>query len=320
MAWKLSKSKASTTIATLPDEWMEKGKIDCDGALAQGRTKKDFVKVLKSAITHQEYKKNFTGERKFVIDRKLRRKFFKSPIFDKINQYWAIEESESGKDKIYKLTNFKLEITKEINVLNAPGEEHVTIRKARFIDSHGEKSSEFTIDAKVMAKFADFCEFAFRKGQYVVYKKARSYLHLLWEMLLVETRSPLIHKYAGVGMIKPGLWVMGDCLIFNGAIIKINKEGLFQNGYQAIMPPDKQRCLPYLMNKEEITPDEIINLFWKNLGFNGVIVVAMVPAVLFSDIIFEHYHQFPLLGLFGKTGSGKTTVGKWLFSCFGIKG
>lgn len=325
MAWKLKKDKGiETRIATLPDSWMEDGKIDCDGALSQGRTRKEFEKVLSEALPCNEYLKQFAGERKWVLDRRIRKYFFRSPIKEDIRGYYIEKEGNKKNKSDYPtklppkeyLTNFRMEISKSVTKYNNEQDHYKVQRYLQFTDAMGNKTQDIPIQPEEMESPQHFKNFCRSKGSFTVYKTGL--LPHLWEKLEVESKTLQITEFSGVGMIKPELWLFGDCAIIRGKVVEL-RNGLYQSGYKALLPPTCKENLPFLLRNDPLPVHEIFNKVFTSIGFKGVLMLGFIPLTLFSDIIFQKFGSVPLLGLWGKTGAGKTIAGKWLYRAFGLK-
>lgn len=331
MAWKLTKAGIITTIATFPDEWRENGKIDSDGALSQGKTTEDFEYILDNAKGYTDflkYIKENNSEAEFVLDKKLDKYFFnrKSNIKEEFNHYY-IMKCPKGKEgepppepKKIPITNFTMEISKIVDKVNLEENDIERERYIRFTDKSGRKSQEFKITNEELTNIQKLKPYAMSKGDYFIYDLFNtSILTELCQKLSIESTSPEIRKYSGFGKIFEGLWIFADCIIYKGNVIELNKENLFQIGNQAILPPKRHQYIPSILGNNDLSIENIINLFYKSLGYKGILGLCFVTATLFSDSLFNIHNHFSIFDIFGKTGSGKNTFGRWIFACFGIR-
>jgi len=71
MADKLERSGFEVLVAWLPDAWRENGKIDIDGALAQGRTSLDLLRVLQDAKPRLDFIASLPDEAGRVVHKKV---------------------------------------------------------------------------------------------------------------------------------------------------------------------------------------------------------------------------------------------------------
>src|SRR3990167_473062 len=87
MAHKLERDNFEVLIATLPESWQIDGKADIDGALAQGKTRQDFLTVLYKAVPRNEFLNAMELDARQIVLRKLAKKRFRSNIRREFNKY-----------------------------------------------------------------------------------------------------------------------------------------------------------------------------------------------------------------------------------------
>lgn len=329
MAYKLNKAGINTRIAILSDDWMIDGKIDCDGALAQGRTKKDFESIIKNSFSFAAYIRSFkkNSEQEFIVHQTIRKYFstINYNIEEDASGYFIKKEILKNKKKVIikeKLTNFRIILSKIVkNIDNSTGEKKEEyVRYIQFINNFNKKSKELMIDAETMNDINKFRIWATKQGNYFCEKLIREQLVLIFKKLTAESQSPFIQNVQNIGKLHDNCWLLGDCLFFKGQPIQLNSKKLYQIGHRAYQPLielNKQK-LPMLLNKSDLSVADILNNFYLAQNFEIITLVGYISAVLFSDIIFPIFNLFPLGGIFGKTGSGKSTVARWLLSLLGI--
>ena len=73
LCYKLNNAGFETKIGVLPEKWMIDGKIDIDSALAQGKTKADFEKIIAKGYTPSQYLASLSEETQAVMRRKIKK-------------------------------------------------------------------------------------------------------------------------------------------------------------------------------------------------------------------------------------------------------
>src|SRR5690606_21433354 len=108
-AAKLKGAGFDVRIGQLPDSWREKGKIDFDGALAQGRTRRDIERVIAAAMTPAEFVESLSTEAQRIVRRKIENHFSRSPVRREFNRY-VIERAKGEKSWSEIVSNFVIDI------------------------------------------------------------------------------------------------------------------------------------------------------------------------------------------------------------------
>src|SRR3990167_4664916 len=80
MSYLLEREGKTVRIGVLPEGWRVNGKIDLDGALAQGKTADDIKQVIASALSAKEYFDILPKEAQKIIRKKKDKRYFRSHI------------------------------------------------------------------------------------------------------------------------------------------------------------------------------------------------------------------------------------------------
>lgn len=321
MAKILEKEGFDCRIGTLPDGWRVDGKIDIDGAMAQGRTKKDILHVIQESKTHRRFMEDMAEESKTVINRKMAHKYFRSHVRREFNRYIATRHR--GRHDIDEvISNFVVEI---IATHDTP---EGIMREVRFINQFHERSSSFVISADEMASRDTFKSFCLSKGNFIWSGRGED-MDVIWEQEFLNDTGLRIFEPDHVGWVESeNTWLFGNVAFKDGKEYRADDSHIFWIGKKGVKPLGlsvstgknlMSEGLPWL----NIHPFDK-ELLRKNLiGSIGEreakIALGWCGAVAFLEEIFEQYNCFPFLFITGKRGTGKSTVGEWLMNFYGLE-
>ncbi len=323
MGYKLHKSDFKTKVAVLPDSWMINGKIDLDGALAAGHTKKEFEEVFSNAVSYKSYRYSWSGEEKRILERKIKKYFYQNRKGQKIQKkkignYYLnkFELKSADPEKPEKeLSNFIIEIKKTYKTSEG------LIREVVFKNEFGEISDPFLLEPSDMSGVSSFETFCYSKGNYL-WKGSNSELKMVWEYCMVHDAGKIIELPEKIGEIEPGFWLFGNIAFKDGKEYTPNKDGVFWIDGQGYLPQSlDSNCLPELettISIKEIA--DYIKRLKQNLGGYGAYLgVGFIIATIFSRPIFNEFGAFPIYFSHGKRESGKTTFCRWLMKFAGLQ-
>lgn len=351
LAYQLSRSKKGfiADIGTLPSEWMEKGKIDFDGALAQGKKKYEIEQVIRSAVTPTEYLDTLSEVAQRVVRRKLALKFLGSPVRREHGKY-LIKRVRGGVETEEPISNFVIDIL--ASYFSSEG----CLRHMRFVNQYGEKSDSFIMTPADMAGPGEFKKFCFGKGNYV-FEGSGTDLTEIWKYELARDSGDIIYTPEVIGEIKPGLWLFGNVAIKNH-LQKGSEDdlpdmdmglGMYEDGmkYSEVYAPDddgvfwidgygykpqslamgpkgeqSMDAIPSLKVSDD--PKELILEVAEKLregvgGYSAYMGIGWVVATIFSRVIFQEFKSFPFLFPHGKREAGKSTFMRWIMAFFGLE-
>jgi DNA primase catalytic core len=152
---------------------------------------------------------------------------------------------------------------------------------------------------------------------------------------LQKIRAKLYPKFVmheeitSLGWHRDGFWAFADGII-DGTFKKVDKYG-------SVAYADKHYFLPAFSSIYEDLPEENDNYAsdrknvfrasklsmkdwsrWMDTiyGDNGTIAVAFMISAVFRDFIYQEFKSFPMLFMFGRPGTGKTTCARSISSVF----
>lgn len=324
-------------IGLLPDTWMEEGKIDIDGALAQGRTKSEFKSVIYNAKDWEDYVGTLPLIAKKIINRKIYKEDYLSDsgIKKKDNGYFIEKQKKVGSDYIpydERVSNFTMDIKKTL----VEGETH--IREVIFKGQDGSISKPHICKTGTNI-LREFKTWVWSCGDYHFTGKQDD-LDLIWKLegALCDGREILRPEQIGRVESDEGTrWLFGNILLKeDGSTLEPDKEGIIWEGLRGYLPKSiKQETsgktatigtskMPTinLDPKIKFGIDEIkkmINDLESIFDNKNVrLAIGWAVACLLSEEIYRKYACFPILFIGGKRESGKTTLGNWLMALMGM--
>lgn len=320
LGYKLAKDGYRATIGKLPDAWREKGKIDFDGALAQGRTREEVEKIIQAAVPPREYLDTLPEEAKPIVQRKISR-FFKSfGVRREYNKYVA--SRYKGQEKYEEtISNFVINI--KSNYFTSEG----VIRNVELVNEYGEVSDSFALDPGDMAGGDAFKKFCFAKGNYI-FKGSANDLINIWELEFSRDAGTVIHVPEKIGRIDTRTWLFGNMAIRDGKVYRPGEDGVIWIDGIGYKPQSL-----HLGPKDEPIEDAIPCLYEGPVDIKGVaeklkhcvggyeayIGIGWVVMTIFSKDIFAKYKCLPFLFPHGKRESGKSSFLRWIIRFFGIE-
>lgn len=229
MAWKLTKTGFDSRVGRLPDEWREKGKIDFDMALAQGRTREDILAVIGRARPAKEYLEGLPDEGRGVVQRKISQHFAKLNIKRDWNKYVATRHrGEESYDET--ISNFVVNIRS--NVFTPDGIQ----RNIQLINEFGETSKIFILEPGDMAGLNEFKKFCFAAGNYI-FRGNTGDLIDIWSLEFGRDSGEVIDMPEKIGIVEKRLWMFAG--VATGAkkdIFRPDNEATFWIGGRGYKP------------------------------------------------------------------------------------
>jgi DNA primase len=323
MAWLLRDFGAK--VAPLPAEWMENGKIDCDGALAAGKTRADFEKVFRAALSPDKYVESLQGDAGVIV-RLAVVKHLKTNVDPRLTSRSSVTQGDyylwtepSGTDgvppKITKLSNFTLHHDLTVYT-DTQAERIVRFKKL------GELSKPVVLTPGDLTPNSAFQRWCHTHGPYT-WKGKDAHRHALSEWLDAQDNGSFIRRTVMSGEIEPGVWLMQNGLITNGTLIPPDQDGICWHGRYGYQLEGDDAAQPRILGSKavpELTQDhaDLLQLMLK--AFDGRALpwlgIGWGLASLFSRGLFGQHNCFPILFCWGEKGSGKTTFCRWLMHGF----
>lgn len=319
MAYKLNREGFDTRIGWLPDEWREKGKIDFDGALAQGRTREEILNVIARAKSPREFLEDLDEEARRIVQRKISQHFTRLNIRREFNKYVATRY-RGGESYEETISNFVINIKSSFFTPDG------VVRNVQFVNEYGEASDIFPLDPGEMAGVNEFKKFCFSKGNYVFEGKGEDLINI-WKLEFARDSGELIYMPDKICQISDNLWLFGNLAVKKGntywpdndGIVWINGKGYKAQSLQ-IGPRGEstENSIPALSTK----PVDIVDIAHKLRqtvgGYEAYVAIGWVIAAIFNKKIFERFRCLPILFVHGKKESGKTTFMQWIMNFFGV--
>ena len=327
---------ASVRIGTLPDAWMEDGKIDIDGALAQGRSESDFRSVVYRAVEWEDYLTKQPNIAKKIITRKIYKEDYldKSTVRKKETGYFMVRSKKMGRDQeplLYEeqVSNFTMEIRKTL----VEGTTH--IREIIFRGQDGSISKPHICNRGTNI-LRDFKSWVWSCGDYHFTGKQED-LDLIWQLEGAMCDGREIQRPEMIGLLKDEeepVWLFSNALVKEDSdeFLLPDDEGIIWDGLTGYLPQSiKQVGKSKGVNKTtqiptiSLDPDfghgelkDVFNKMEKIWGTKAVhLAIGWIVSCLLSDEIHRKYGCFPLLFIAGKRESGKTTLAQWLLAMAG---
>jgi DNA primase len=326
-----------TKIGLLPNEWMEDGKIDIDGALAQGRTKAEFKSVIHRALEWQDYVHTLPTIARKIINRKVYKEDYlaTSKIKKLDNGYFIEKQKKIGKDDYIpydeQLTNFTMEIKKTL----IEGVTHIREVVFRGQDGSVSKPHICKVGTNIIREFKTW---VWSCGDYHFTGK-QDELDLIWKLEGAMCDGREIQRPEKIGHVEgedgDSIWLFGNILLKeDGSALVPDKEGIIWEGLQGYLPKSikedtksKATVSTSKMPMVNIDPNIKFGLPEIKKMINDVeiifdnksvkLAIGWVIACLLSEEIFRKYACFPILFIGGKRECGKTTLGNWLMAMTG---
>lgn len=327
MARKLSELGYNTRIATLPADWMVNGKVDMDGALSQGRTKEDILKVVHGAVTSDEHLKRCCAKLEFTHKKYIKNRLAKFdlnlPIRRNNNRYWFIETNDDNEDSWIPLTNFVIDIQATYINENNQKEREIVIT-----NEYQERSVPMVLESDSMVTKAAFNKFCFSQGNYL-FTGNEKHLMMIWQWEFTHDEGNMIFEVDHVGKLdssRPELrgidaWIFNNVMIINGKLIYPDEDEIFwwnSYGFKIKDIADGTLDIPQLHTKP-IDTDALIQNLYAIGGSHAKILLGWTVFCAINKYMKDiDTRPFPFL--YGEKASGKSTLAKFVMCCAGIVG
>lgn len=320
MAYQLDKAGFVARIGWLPVEWQVTGKIDFDGALAAGKTRKEIEQVIAPAQGYRDFLDSLSEEAQRIVRRKISAHFAKINIKRDFNRYVVTKNVGQANEYDQPITNFVINIRAN---LYTKGE---ITRHIELINEYNESSGTIPIEPGSMAGVNEFKKFLLARGNYVFDGSVQD-LTNIWKFEFLRDTGELIYMPEQIGWIAPhGIWLFGNMAIKNGEVHRPDNDGIVwidQKGFrpQSINATDEemQDSIPSLSEKPVDIMEIAANLKNGVGGYAAYMGIGWCIATLFSKDIFAKYKAMPILFPHGKRESGKSTFMRWLMRFFGVE-
>lgn len=312
-------------IATLPNAWKVRGKIDIDGALAQGHASSEIARILSDALPRDEYLRNLDEEARVVVLRKSSQKRHRSDLRRDFNRYVVTRRKGTLKwDQI--ISNFV------IRIIAVHSTSEGIRRVIQFINEFGQVSSTCAITPEEMSGADSFRTFCFDHGGFV-WRGSTEDLLTIWEseFLHMDDSKHIVEADHLGWFEEEKVWLFGNVVYTpEGKKIEPDEAGIFwlDKNKGGIKPIPLSVTggrgtiydgIPHL-SKVKIDMGEVLIKLSDAIGRNEArILLGWVSAVPFMEEVFRAAGCFPFLFVTGRWQSGKSTICEWAMNFFGIE-
>ena len=316
-------------VAKLPDEWRIreekiKEKIDIDGCLTLGKTKKEIVSEIMKALPYKEYLKSQPEKIKQVMLKKNDLFSLKKYVTEDFGQYVALRPPVKGQIDPQKeiISNFTMEIVATYKTPKG------IMRQIVLKNKNGKMSEHFFIEGSNMIRSEKFAEFCLMHGNFL-WTGTRADLSFIWQRLFLKGSDVFIEEFDHIGYIKElDLWLFSNMVIKNDVPILPDKNGVFWIGEKGIKPIScnvKRNSSDELVNvpklsSEPIDLKEIHDKLADSMTLNNArLALGWLVSIFFIEDVYAKNRCFPFFFVFGRTKRGKTTIVQWLMWMLGIE-
>lgn len=322
MAKNLITEGIDARIGKLPDSWRKNGKVDLDGALAQGRTKGDIQNVIAESKNPKAYIADLPQEIQNILNRKLAKKYYRSNVSVDWGKYVATRRQ--GKTEWSDtISNFTLKILARHETPDG------VIREIVLVDEFGKHSKPFSLPSESMVAKEGFSGFVMNKGNYIWTGSGDDLAHI-WRGLFLEDDGRHIVEPDHVGWVgEEKMFLFGNISIKDdGEVVLPDKHSIFWREKHGLKPVPISissgktaisEGIPIISSKE-ISLEDLRGKLIETVGkFEAFMILGWAASVLFMEEVFTAYSCFPFLFMTGRRGSGKSTVAEWAMNFFGIE-
>lgn len=251
-------------------------------------------------------------------------------IFRRGNTYWIIEfDNKTKAEREVKITNFVIDFPVQYISENEDGEINIE-REFILKNELGEVSKPCRITPDQLVVLKKFQAFLYSQGFFElcqntdpVLSNLRQYLHKRQARKNVFIRNQIGYLedeklfLLGNGIVEPG-----------GRLINSDQNNIIwqydSKGFKSAAI-DSNMNLPFIEKRAvgkdyHNLIDEIIMILQSNYGSDAIpLAIGWFRASLFADLIFNEFHEFPILWVYGVTKSGKNTLLELLYNLIGFE-
>jgi hypothetical protein len=327
-------AEVKTAIACMPEDWRVAGKVDIDGALAQGKKPEEFVALIEKALHPQKYLGLLPKAAQAIVRHNLAKKLGKESLeglIEKDGGYIFVKEA--GLDRNGDPTETKVQLTDwTIEMVERRKAEAGMARSVVLIrEKNGKKgrSAVTSIAPKDYASQSSFRAWVGNVdgnglGDFAFNGTAQVHLNALVGRMY-ETADPrTIYEPFGVGRIEPGLYLFGNCLVRDGRIfVPPTGQDVIWDGLKGYRPETEKQGAPRshlpelcLDTKVKIDIGEFATKLEKAYATKGVLL--MLGWALACPFHKDLGGSFPIANIGGQTHSGKSMLRSLLQAFFGF--
>lgn len=321
-AWLLA-HRLEGYVGQLPESWMEEGKADIDGAVADGRSVADFDEVIRTASAPAYFLNRLSDEAGAVVMRKVRRELkLDKPaglmVFDSRSSGCGYAWEEEDGERVIQVSNFIMKLERVVQT-----DEHVE-RIVRIIDENGETGPLVTVGPDDISSLRAWRRWCAANGEYS-WPGGQTHLDAVWRYLYAQSDGALIRRTVLGGEIESGLWLFQNGIVTDGRYVAPRSDDgltwISRRGYEMAEPDGQPRILsdaPESARELGEEHAELLELMRENQKGSPLMWLCLgwAVATVFSRVLYNRFKCFPLLFCMGEAGSGKTSMARYIMNGF----
>lgn len=194
-------------------------------------------------------------------------------------------------------------------------------RVIEFINELGRAKSK-DISTDELSEIGRFRKITEGLGNFMFYGKPEDFMRIKGKLYEEEKSAEQLET---LGWHEDGFYAFSNG-VFDTEFLKVDEHGMLlykEKNYFIPFHPKTNRY-SYLNEKKffyrasTVTFKEWCNHYCGAFGDVGKVVLLFGIATVYSDIIFKHKNNFPIVFLYGEGGSGKSTVIQFIQMLFGV--
>jgi hypothetical protein len=274
------------------------------------RADRDGDETIYMAVPYRGFKFEITEDIDDVMEKDLKEWGF---ITYK-NSYWF---SDGFGDVIYlnQRTNFILKVLYHIETDKAQS------RVIDFINEHGRTKSK-DISTDELSELGRFKKVTEGLGNFMFYGKPEDFMRIKGKLYEEEKSAEQLET---LGWHDDGFFAFCNG-VYNSEFIPVDEHGMLTYKDKNYFIPFHPKTNRYSFLNEKkffyrhstVTFEEWCLHYTGAFGNVGQVMLVFGLATVFSDIIFKHKNNFPLIFLYGEGGSGKSTMIQYVQMLFGV--
>ncbi len=274
------------------------------------RSDRDGDETIYMAVPYRGFKFEITED----IDDQMEKDLKEWGFITYKNSYWF---SDGFGDVIYlhQRTNFILKVLYHIETDKAQS------RVIDFINEHGRTKSK-DISTDELSELGRFKKVTEGLGNFMFYGKPEDFMRIKGKLYEEEKSAEQLET---LGWHDDGFFAFCNG-VYNSEFIPVDEHGMLTYKEKNYFIPFHPKTNRYSFLNEKkffyrpstVTFEEWCEHYTGAFGNVGQVMLVFGLATVFSDIIFKHKNNFPLIFLYGEGGSGKSTMIQYVQMLFGV--
>jgi DNA primase catalytic core len=251
-------------------------------------------------------------------------------IYRKGNNYYMItHDKDTKKEKSLKITNFIIDFPVQYISETENGEINID-REFILKNELGETSKPTKISPDQLVVLKKFQAWAYSNGFFELTQNKDPILSNLRQYIHKRQARKNVYIRNQIGYLDDeNIFLLGNAIVEpSGRIVYGDSQNIiWQYESKGFKPAaiDDNLNLPIVekrLDSKEYQKliDDITTLLIANYGQESIaLAIGWFKASLFSDIIYNNFHQFPILWVYGVTKSGKNTLLELIYNLIGME-